>query len=180
MQKENTKMRSKERKSIYYYMRSLHRDIGSLVIGFTIIFGISGTVLIFRETNFLKKERLVEKTLTPGLDAAGIGNALHLRDFKVIKEEDNIIFFQNGTYNKETGSIIYTANELPPIFSKLNTIHKTSSKSIVHWFTLIYGLSLLFLAISSFWMFKPRTKMFRRGIILSLTGFILAALLLFI
>jgi len=172
-------MEHKTNKSINYYMRTLHRDIGFLVIGFTLIFCISGILLIFRETEFLKKEQIVEKTMSPNMEGSDISKALHLRDFKILKEEGNIIYFQNGNYDKSTGNISYSTKELPSFLNKLNNIHKTSSKSFIHWFTLIYGVALLFLAVSSFWMYKPKTKMFRRGIGFAAIGFVIAAIVMF-
>ncbi|MGE0079358.1 MAG: PepSY domain-containing protein [Bacteroidales bacterium] len=157
-------MTTKEKKSLNYYMRALHRDIGFLVIGFTLIFCISGILLIFRETDFLKQEQIVEKTISPNMESSKLAGALHLHDFKVLKEQDGIVYFQDGTYDTATGHISYKSKELPSFLNKLNNIHKSSSRNVIHWFTLIYGVALLFLAISSFWMYKPKTKMFRRNI----------------
>ena len=50
-------MKAKEKKSVHYYMRSLHRDVGFLVLGFTFIYALSGIVLVYRDTDFLKSER---------------------------------------------------------------------------------------------------------------------------
>lgn len=105
---------------------------------------------------------------------------MHLRDFKILKEQDGIVYFQNGTYNTTNGNNKYKSKELPFFLKKLNNIHKSSSKDIVHWFTLIYGITLLFMAISSFWMFKPKTKLFWRGIFFAFTGFVIAVILLFL
>jgi len=173
-------MEKKRNKSLNYYMRTLHRDVGFMVVGFTLIFSISGIILIFRETDFLKTERIVEKTLSPNMESSDVGKALHIRDLKVLKEEGDVIYFQNGNYDKKTGNVNYTSKELPSLFNKLNNIHKSSSKNIIHWFTLVYGVALLFLAISSFWMYKPKTKMFRRGIVFVFVGFVIAATIMFV
>ena len=45
-------MEQKEKKSIHYYMRGLHRDIGFFLIGLTLIYSISGVLLIYRDTDF--------------------------------------------------------------------------------------------------------------------------------
>lgn len=52
-------MEKKEKKSINHYMRSLHRDIGFFVIGLIVIYSISGVVLIYRDTNFLKHDAVI-------------------------------------------------------------------------------------------------------------------------
>lgn len=162
------------------YMRSLHRDIGFLVVGMTIIYSISGVLLIYRDTGFLKSEKQVEKKLAPGISESELGMKLHLRNFKVMKTEGDILHFKNGTYNKASGVAKYTENKLPAFLEKLTHVHKISSKSTVHWITAIYGLALLFLAISSFWMHKPKTKLFRRGMFFAAGGSVIAIILLFV
>lgn len=166
-----------ERKLIRYTMRALHRDIGFLVIGITIILTLSGVSLIYRDTNFLKKVTIIERQLEPDLEIGEIGQQLHLRDFKVEKTEGNIVFFNNGTYNSSSGLAVYTAHQLPVFINKINAFHKTVSKNAMHWFLLIYAFLLLFLAISSFWMFSPGSKSFKRGLILSVIGIVISLLI---
>lgn len=96
-------MENKEKKSKTHYMRSLHRDIVFFVIGLIVIYSISGVVLIYRDTNFLKHDAVVEKKLSPDMDVSELGKVLRLRDFKVVKTNGQIVHFQNGTYNKKTG-----------------------------------------------------------------------------
>ncbi len=172
-------MKTEGKKSLNYYIRSLHRDIGFLVLGFAIIFATSGIVLIFRDTNTFKQEKVIEKTIAPNLDNTELAKELHLKEIQVLKEENGIVYFKNGSYNKTSGSLSYTSNELPGLLKKLSNIHKSPSKNVMHWFTLVFGILLLFLAISSFWMFKPKTKTFRRGIIIASIGFIIAITLVF-
>src|ERR1035437_3351408 len=136
-------------------MRSWHRDIGFFVIGLIIIYSLSGIILINRDTDFLKHDRLVEKTLSPGMDASELGKELHLKDFVILRTEGENDYFQNGTYNKVTGAVKYTKKELPSFLIKFTSLHKSSEKDFSHWFSPIFGILLLFLAISSLWMFKP-------------------------
>lgn len=163
-----------------YTMRSLHRDIGFFVIGITIIYGLSGILLVYRDTGLLKSEKVVEKTIQPNLKASQLGAVMHVRAVKVVKEEGDVIYFQNGNYNAATGELNYTANQLPSFLNKLNQFHKTSSRNVVHYISIIYAVLLLFLAISSFWMYKPKSNMFKRGLYLTGAGLVLAILLLLI
>ena len=99
-------MEKKRNKSLNYYMRTLHRDVGFMVVGFTLIFSISGIILIFRETDFLKTEQIVEKTLSPNMESSDVGKALHIRDLKVLKEEGVITSYSihyTKLYDPETG-----------------------------------------------------------------------------
>lgn len=169
----------KPEKSINYYMRTLHRDIGCFLIGLTIIYCISGIMLIYRDTHFLKEPKLIERHLPPNIKEQELGMILHMRNFKVLRTEGDVIYFINGTYNKATGVANYSAETLPLTLEKFNNFHKLSTKNPVHWFSLMYAILLLFLAISSFWMYKPKSKSFRRGIIIASTGFISVIIILF-
>lgn len=173
-------MGQKGKRSINYYMRLLHRDVGFFVIGLTIIYSISGIVLIYRDTDFLKNKELIEMKLPPNLEETELAKALYIWDLKILKTKGNTVFFKDGAYNKTTGVAKYTSQELPDWLNKFNNLHQSSSESRVHWCTTIFGLLLLFLAISSFWMFKPKTKLFRRGIYLAIAGTAFAIVLLLI
>ncbi len=76
-------MENADRKSVsvYRWMRILHRDIGFFVIGLTIIYCISGIVLTYRKTDFLKSETKVTRKIKPELQAEQLGEVLRLRRF---------------------------------------------------------------------------------------------------
>ncbi|MGK0291130.1 MAG: hypothetical protein ACI86H_002597 [bacterium] len=166
------------KKSIHTYMRSLHRDIGFLIIGLTLIYSISGILFIYRETDFLKQEQFLKRIISKNLKAHELGRALHNKKIRAVNTEKGIIFFKNGkysgTYNKLTGEAIYKSKELPFLLEKVNSLHKSTNKGVRYWFTTLYGLLLAFLAISSFWMYKPKTKNFKRGISLTMVGVLIA------
>jgi len=167
-------------KSVHRWMRIIHRDIGFFVIGLTVIYCISGFMLTFRDTGFLKSETIVEKHITPGLQNTQLGRALHLRHINIIDQDDQEIRFTAGSYNRETGVAIYISEEIPSVLRALNSLHSTSSKSERSLFTAIYAGLLLFLALSSFWMYKPGSRFFKRGIVLASTGFCASILLIFL
>ncbi|MFV0437444.1 MAG: hypothetical protein ACK5PS_08650 [Desulfopila sp.] len=55
------------------WMRIAHRDIGFFVIGLTVIYCISGIMLTFRDTGFLKSETTIERNIGPGLQDYQLG-----------------------------------------------------------------------------------------------------------
>ncbi len=171
-------MGSEKKRSIRRTVRSLHRYIGYFIIGFAVIYSLSGIVLIYRDTDFLKHETLTEKTVAPNLKADELGMALHFRGLKVTKEEGETIHFNNGTYHKPTGVAVYTSKSLPLVLEKLSKLHKSSSKDSMHWFSMIFGILLFFLAISSFWMFESGTKHFRRNVYITIAGVLSATIVL--
>jgi len=172
-------MEQKDR-SLNYYMRLLHRDIGFFIIGFIAIYSISGIVLIYRDTDFLKEERVIEKNVGPNIEIPKLGMMLHMRDFKVISNDGDVVSFNNGTYNKATGVVKYSSKELPVLLDRFTGLHKTSSGNINHYLPVLFGVVLLFMAVSSFWMFKRGTRIFRRGVFISVAGIIVAVILCFV
>jgi len=161
-------------------MRKLHRDIGFLMIGFIIVYSVSGIVLTYRTTNFMKHDVVVERTLSPGLDPAALAAALRLRDIQVNETRGDTIFFNNGSYNVSTGTAMITVKDVVSPVNKFISIHKSATNSPKHLVNIVVGIMLLFLAFSSFWMFKRGSKMFRRIIILSVIGIIVAILVTYL
>jgi len=173
-------MIQKEKKSINFRMRALHRDIGFFAVGLVIIYALSGIVLVFRDTSFLKHGVQIEKILSPNIESSEIGKALQLKEFKLTKEDDEIIYFQEGTYNKTTGVANYTKQEIIFPLNRFIELHKSTGKGITHYFSVIFGGFLLFMVISSFWMYKKSSNLFRRGIYIAGAGVVLTLLLLLI
>ena len=161
-------------------MRVYHRYLGYFLAGIMTVYAVSGIVLIFRDTGFLKSEKQNEKTLAPNLNPEELGKELRIRDFKVESTEGNIITFKQGKYNRETGVANYTTTELPFVLNKLTQLHKASTKQPLFYLNVFFGLSLLFFVLSSFWMFLPKTDVFRKGAYFALAGIILTLMLLFI
>ncbi|WNH09728.1 hypothetical protein [Thalassobellus suaedae] len=162
------------------YMRIIHRYLGFFLIGIMTVYALSGIVLVFRDTEFFKKEVHVERQLKPNIESAELGKQLRKRNFKIVKEENNVLFFDNGQYDKSTGIAKYTNKELPYVLNKMTKLHKASSKQPLYWLNIFFGLSLLFFAISSFWMFLPKSKIYKKGLYFTFFGMILTFILLFV
>ncbi|RQH15547.1 hypothetical protein D5R40_34035, partial [Okeania hirsuta] len=60
------------------------------------VYALSGIVLVFRNTDFLKKERKHELVIAKNLPAAQLGEALKIRRLKVTKSEGDMMYFDNG------------------------------------------------------------------------------------
>ena len=108
------------KKTVTQVVRALHRDIGFLMIGITVIYCVSGILLLYR-----------------------------------------------GAFDVHEGVDLFIR------------FHKLNSKSVMHWFAAIYAVLLLFLTLSSFWMYPPKSTFFKRGLILTGAGILLAAGVLF-
>lgn len=163
-----------------YYMRIIHRYLGFFLTGIMAMYALSGIVMIFRQTDFLKNEVKIERELKPNLTAEVLGRELRIRDLKVGKEEGDILYFSEGKYNRSTGMANYTTQELPYLLDKMTKLHKATTNSPVYWLNIFFGVSLLFFVISAFWMFLPKTSVFRKGLYYTLGGIILTLILIFV
>jgi hypothetical protein len=145
------------------------------------MYTFSGVVMIFRETDFLKSEILVNKTIDAGLRGEGLSKTLH-KKIDVTGAEGDVVLFRNGEYsgqyNSKTGDISYKSKELPIFLQKMTGLHKSTDDNIVYLFTVTYACLLLFLALSSFFMFKTNSKLFKKGLMVSALGVLLSFLLI--
>ena len=162
-------------------MRIIHRYLGFFLAGIMAMYSISGIIMIFRNTDFLKKEVVVEQKLAPNLAAGELSAALRVKGgVKPEKTEGDIIYFKQGEYNSKTGIAKVKKMELPLILDKMEHLHKATTNSPVYFLNIFFGLSLLFFVISSFWMFLPKTSVFKKGIYFTLAGMVLTIILLFV
>ena len=110
-------MKNEEKKlNIYKIMRVLHRDIGFLTIGLTLVYVLSGVLLIYRNTDFMKMEKTEEKQLAASLSGSEVAQQLRIRNFKVEREEGAVIYFKEGHYNGDTGMSVITRKVYIPPF----------------------------------------------------------------
>jgi hypothetical protein len=159
-------------------LRVYHRYLGYFLAGIMAVYAISGFTMIFRDTNFLKSDKLIEKRLRPNIKTEDLGRELRMKEFKVEKEEGDIIRFEQGTYNKSTGVAKYTSKEWPYFIEKLTRLHKADTKSPLFFLNVFFALSLLFFVISAFWMFLPKTTIFKKGLYFTLAGVVLTIILI--
>jgi len=166
-------------KSSNISMRVLHRYLGFFLAGIMAVYALSGIVLIFRNTDFLKSEQTIEEKIAPNVQNEDLADALHFRRLKVEKEEGEMVYFQNGDYNKKTGVAHITTKELPYVLDKMTHLHKADSDDPLYFLNIFFGISLLFFVISAFWMYMPKTDVFKKGMMFTLGGIVLTLILLF-
>ncbi len=165
-------------------MRDLHNKIGYFIVGLVIIYSLSGIVQTYRDNpSFLKHDVAHEKTIEKGLVAdsvthiAKIGKAVNQKEFKITKAEGSLLYFKDGNYDANSGVVKYTTKELYSWIKPFTELHKTNSKGPMHYFTILFAIALFFLSVSAFWMFKPGTKAFSSGVILTILGIIASIIL---
>jgi hypothetical protein len=160
-------------------MRTYHRYLGFFLAGIMAVYSISGIIMVFRNTDFLKNVVKVEKTLEPNLKGYELGSILKMK-VNIEKEQNGIIYFKGGQYNSQTGKVKAEKKELPFILGKMEHLHKATTNDPLFYLNLFFGLSLFFFVVSSFWMFLPGTKIFKKGLYFTLGGIILTIIMLFV
>jgi hypothetical protein len=161
-------------------MRVLHRYLGFFLAGIMAIYAISGVVMVFRNTDFLKKERSYTKVVDTNLNAEALGQAIRIKGLKPTSEDGYKINFKEGTYDKTTGEVTYTKKELPFILDSMTKMHKATTNSPLYFLNIFFGCSLLFFVVSSFWMFRPQSSIFKKGLYFTLAGIVLTLIMLFV
>ena len=159
-------------------MRTYHRYLGFFLAGIMAVYSISGIILIFRETSFLKSDVHKVKTIQPGLATEDLGKELRIKGFKADTTEGDVVKFKQGTYNLKTGVADYTVSEQPFIVNKMTKLHKATTNDPLFYLNIFFGLSLFFFVISSFYMFLPKTTIFKKAMMFTLAGAVLSILLL--
>lgn len=159
------------------FMRIIHRYLGYFMAGIMAVYAVSGMLLVYRDTDFLKHEKKYEKTIAKELDEKGIEKELKLKNFEVSKKEGTVSYFKEGTYNAATGEAKYSKMELPFVLDKMAKLHKAKSADTLSPLNTFFGFCLFFFVVSSFWMFNPKTKAFKRGVKFAVAGLIIAIIL---
>jgi hypothetical protein len=155
--------------------RTLHRDIGYLCIGLTIVFAISGIALnhvgdwdpnyIVERTEkaFLAKSDLPDKQLNVELlmlfPSSEPIKATYWESATQYK-----LFFKNGgaiTVNFAKETAVYEHFQERVIFKQFNTLHLNEAKKGWIVFSDIYAGLLLFLALSALFMVKGKYSAWR-------------------
>ena len=161
-------------------MRIWHRYLGFFLAGVMAVYALSGILMIFRQTDFLKQEVTNEQVIDKNLEGEALGEALRIRGFNVTNSDGDMIYFDQGSYNKSTGLALITNKELPFILDKFTKLHKATTNSPLFYFNIFFGLGLLFFVISAFWMFIPSANILKKGIYFALGGIALVLIMLFV
>ncbi len=172
------------KKSLFLLNRALHRDIGYLSIGFTILFALSGLALNHRDDwnpnySFVhKKEKIqIDKSFQDNDYIEKAKEVFHIQE----KEKGAFwsspnqlkIFFPHDTtvtLMKDQKTLFYESLKPRLFLRAFNGLHVNEVKS--YWIVAsdIYSIFLLYLALSAIFMIKGSKGIKGRGGILALVG----------
>ncbi len=159
--------------------REFHRYLGYFLAGIMFIYALSGIVLTFRNTDFLKYDYPVEKIIESGLSEEELGPTIGMR-INIEQTLDNKIIFKEGYYDKSTGETKYIHHRHPMFFEKMNKLHKMTAANPLFWLAIFFGISLMFFSVSAFFMFKPSAPVFKKGMYFAVAGAVLTIVLLLV
>lgn len=169
----------KQKTKLSLQMRIIHRYLGFFLAGIMAVYALSGIIMIFRETNFLKSEVVIERQLEPNLTGGELSPKLKM-GVKVEKKEGDVLYFAQGNYNQKTGLAVVKKMELPFVLEKMERLHKATTKSPLYFLNIFFGASLLFFVLSAFWMYTPKMRIFKKGMYFAIGGVLLTLILLFV
>ncbi|MFX5260797.1 hypothetical protein ABTD18_20010, partial [Acinetobacter baumannii] len=66
-------------KDFRLYMRLGHRYVGFFMVGIMLVYSLSGMLLVFRDTDFLKYDNYIQTKVATNLDDKGLAKALKMR-----------------------------------------------------------------------------------------------------
>lgn len=161
-------------------MRIYHRYLGFFLTGIMAVYAISGIILIFRNTDFLKQEKIIVKQIPADTPLKEVGSALSVRNFKIDRQDGDLIYFKNGVYDQSTGNAEITTKRLPYVLDKMSKMHKATTNSPLFFMNIFFGLSLLFFVLSAFWMYLPGSSVFKKGMYFVLAGLVFALVVIFV
>lgn len=186
--------RSGSKVNWYRLNRSLHRDIGYLCIGLTLVFAISGiAVNHLRDWNpnySITKEVNIEPSLITLIDEAEIVEIMMMsfelsQDVKAnywASENEFKVFLNDGSNlsaNLMNGAIQFERIEERFLLKSVNTLHLNEAKQAWVIFSDAYAVMLIFLALSALFMVKGKHSPWGRKGVLVLIGFAIPLFFIF-
>lgn len=170
---------SKSKQNLSLKFRIVHRYLGFFLAGVMAVYALSGILMVFRNTDFLKSEVITSKSLAPNLKVEDLGSLLNTK-IREPRIEGEIINFKGGFYNTSTGQAEMRKMELPFLLDKMEHMHKATTDSPLYILNIFFGLGLLFFVFSAFWMYAPPMPIFKKGMYFALAGIALTLLMLFV
>ena len=163
----------------------LHRDIGFLCIGLTLLYAISGVAVNhIQQWNPSYSVERVETNIGPVVgNPADAATALTILErlsepgkleSSYRPDRNRLQLFVEGrsiTVDLPSGHVVHDRAIPRPVLREMNFLHLNHPKKAWTWFADLYAIALAFLAISG--LFMLRRKTLRRGLVLTSVGVVI-------
>ncbi|MFI3267218.1 MAG: PepSY-associated TM helix domain-containing protein [Rikenellaceae bacterium] len=158
-------------KTIVKYLRIIHRDLGFLMVGISIIYGVSGMIVnhmgetdpaykTIQETITIETD-LMHSELPAHFESLGLPT---IKRTAAIDEDHTRVMLEGGVgvYNSKNGELVYEQHKQRPVIYWFNRLHysRVTGWSIMADF---FAASLIFFAISGVFMVRGKVGVMGRG-----------------
>ncbi|MBN1131487.1 MAG: PepSY-associated TM helix domain-containing protein [Bacteroidales bacterium] len=175
--------------------RWLHRELGYVFFGMTIIYGLSGIALNHYVARHWTPDTVIRSEqfeVNPGLTKKSVDKEVIRDILEQVGETDNykqyyfpsdrelMIYLKGGhiTLNLKTGKGLLVKVRNRPVFREVNYLHYNKPKQLWTWFSDLYAVSLILLAVSGLFIVRGKNSITRRGGILTLIGILIPLIFL--
>lgn len=176
--------------SLRSFNYALHRDVGYLCIGLTLIYAISGiAVNHLRDWNPNYKVVRTTSQIVPSAYRGVLGEAMVLDLLRQVGERptyenifqpdpERLMVFVDGRliqFHLPTGTVEHERVEPRVFWHAVNFLHLNHPKKIWTWIADLYAVGLIVLALSGL-LLLPRGRMRPRCLLLTIAGILLPIL----
>ena len=154
---------------------ALHRDVGYLIVGLTIVYAVSGLAVNHR-ADWNPSYRVGKRALEIAPIAANerdeivrqAREALALGEPRAVFRPDPQtlqLFYEKESYSVDlpTGAVIVDGVRKRPVLWEMNQLHLNTPKGAWTWIADLYALALLFVSVSGLFVLKGKTGITGRG-----------------
>lgn len=174
--------------------RILHRDLGYIFFGMTIIYSVSGIVLNHRrpggDASIVSRSEVISahKSSSEKIDRAYVYNLMdeneiersEYKSYYFPDENSVMIYLKRGhiQIDLETGEGKLVTIKKRPVLTEFNFLHYNKPKKLWTWFSDIYAGSLILVAITGLFILKGKNGITNRGAWLVSFGVIIPVIFL--
>jgi hypothetical protein len=173
---------------------AVHRDLGFLCIGLTLLYAVSGLLVNHTSHGFNPSYTIEHSTavVAPFTATGPPGQAYVsqvLRELEETAPLKNVAMVAPGTMRVfvegntidvvlATGKVQQEKVQRRPVLFELNFLHLNKPKGAWTWMADLYAIGLFLMALTGMLMIRGRNR--QRGIILTSTGFLIPILFLLV
>lgn len=169
--------------------RILHRDLGYIFFGMTVIYSVSGIVLNHRkpggdaslvsrseiiQTSPVTREMVDEKYIYDLLEKQKIDRSAYKNYY--FPNQNSVMIYLNGGHIEldiASGDGKLVTLRKRPVLNEFNFLHYNKPKKLWTWFSDIYAVSLIIIAITGLLILKGKNGITRRGAWLTSFGILI-------
>ena len=170
--------------------RWIHRELGFLFFGMSIIYGVSGIALnhgvarhwnpgiVSRSESFSYKSPLTKAEINRVVieDILDItGEKKSYKQYYFPNQDYLMIYLKGGHINVHlpSGDMNLTRVRNRPVFMEMNYLHYNKPKKLWTWFSDLFAFGLILIAVSGLFLIKGKKGIRGRGGILTVIGILI-------